>query len=70
VNDNEHQAQKDKCTTEQFWFTATILAVNAFLLTTLSRSQDARPYWSQYTASSSRCMPRGSVWIARNAIAS
>jgi hypothetical protein len=33
VSDNNLQAQKDKCTTEQFWFTATILAVNAFLLT-------------------------------------
>jgi len=33
VNDSDRQAQKDKCTTEQFWFTATVLAVNAFLLT-------------------------------------
>jgi hypothetical protein len=35
MNEDEHlkQIKKDKCTTEQFWAVATILGVNAFLLT-------------------------------------
>lgn len=30
---NLKQTQKDKCTTEQFWAVATVLGINAFLLT-------------------------------------
>ena len=30
--DPDLQAQKDKCTTEQFWFVATVLGMHAFLL--------------------------------------
>ena len=32
-NQSLKQTRKDKCTTEQFWAVATVLGVNAFLLT-------------------------------------